>query len=89
MPLMNAAEAQIRSPQKVQMAEHDVGSFASPCTSERIAVALVLDRYDLLRKTGEACSRPSTASARNGTLVAASPIQHRGLLGRAMSRRFP
>ena len=49
MPLMNAAEAQIR--EKVQMVAHDARSFGVLSTGERIAVALVLDRYDLLQKT--------------------------------------
>jgi hypothetical protein len=49
VPLMNAAEAQIR--EKVQMVAHDARSFGVLSTGERIAVALVLDRYDLLQKT--------------------------------------
>jgi hypothetical protein len=49
VPLMNAAEAQIR--EKVQMVAHDARSFGVLSTGERIAVALVLDRYDLLHKT--------------------------------------
>ena len=49
MPLINAAEAQIR--EKVQMVAHDARSFGVLSTGERIAVALVLDRYDLLQKT--------------------------------------
>jgi hypothetical protein len=46
---MNAAEAQIRD--KVRMVAHDARSFGVLSTGERIAVALVLDRYDLLQKT--------------------------------------
>jgi hypothetical protein len=46
---MNAAEAQIRD--KVQMVAHDARSFGVLSTGERIAVALVLDRYDLVQKT--------------------------------------
>jgi hypothetical protein len=46
---MNAAEAQIRA--KVQMVVHDEHSFGVLSTGERIAVALVLDRHDLLQET--------------------------------------
>ena len=44
---MNAAESQIRN--KVQMVAHDARSFGVLSTGERIAVALVFDRYDLLQ----------------------------------------
>ncbi len=44
---MNAAEAQIRS--KVRLVAHDARSFGTLSTGERIAVAFVLDRYDLLQ----------------------------------------
>jgi hypothetical protein len=44
---MSAAERQIRK--KVQMVAHDARSFGVLSTGERIAVALVLDRYDLLQ----------------------------------------
>ena len=44
---MNAAEAQIRA--KVHRVAHDELSFGTLSTGERIAVALVLDRYDLLQ----------------------------------------
>ena len=44
---MNAAESQIRA--KVCMVAHDARSFGTLSTGERIAVALVLDRYDLLQ----------------------------------------
>jgi ribonucleotide reductase beta subunit family protein with ferritin-like domain len=43
---MSAAETQIRA--KVQMVLADADSFGVLSTGERIAVALVLDRYDLL-----------------------------------------
>ena len=46
---MNAAELQIRT--KVQMVAHDARSFGVLSTGERIAVALVFDRYDLLQHT--------------------------------------
>jgi hypothetical protein len=46
---MNAAESQIRA--KVRMVAHDARSFGTLSTGERIAVALVLNRYDLLQKT--------------------------------------
>jgi hypothetical protein len=46
---MNAAEAQIR--EKVQMVAHDAHAFGVLSTGERIAVALVFDRYDLLQNT--------------------------------------
>lgn len=46
---MNAVEVQIRA--KVRMVLADEGAFAVLPTGERIAVALVLDRYDLLRST--------------------------------------
>jgi hypothetical protein len=46
---MNAAEVQIRD--KVQMVVHDARSFGVLSTGERIAVALVLDRYDLVQET--------------------------------------
>jgi hypothetical protein len=46
---MNAVEAQIRA--KVQMVVHDEQSFGVLSTGERIAVALVLDRHDLLHET--------------------------------------
>jgi hypothetical protein len=46
---MNAAESQIRK--KVQMVADDARSFGVLSTGERIAVALVFDRYDLLQKT--------------------------------------
>jgi len=46
---MNAAEVQIR--EKVQMVAHNARSFGVLSTGERIAVALVLDRYDLVQKT--------------------------------------
>jgi hypothetical protein len=45
---MNAAEIQIR--EKVRMVAHDARSFGVLSTGERIAVALVFDRYDLLQK---------------------------------------
>ena len=44
---MNAAESQIRA--KVRMVAHDPRSFGLLSTGERIAVAMVLDRYDLLQ----------------------------------------
>jgi hypothetical protein len=44
---MNAAESQIRG--KVRMVAHDARSFRRLSTGERIAVATVLDRYDLLQ----------------------------------------
>jgi hypothetical protein len=43
---MNAAEAQIRA--KVRLVVQSGLSFATLSTGERIAVALVLDRHDLL-----------------------------------------
>ena len=46
---MNAAEAQIRA--KVRLVVQSGLSFATLSTGERIAVALVLNRYDLLQKT--------------------------------------
>jgi hypothetical protein len=46
---MNAAEIQIR--EKVRMVAHDARSFGVLSTGERIAVALVFDRYDLLQKS--------------------------------------
>ncbi len=36
---------------KVQMVVHDALSFGVLSTGERIAVALVLDRYDLVQET--------------------------------------
>ena len=44
---MNAAEAQIRA--KVRLVTHDARSFGTLSTGERIAVAFVLDRCDLLQ----------------------------------------
>ena len=44
---MNAAESQIRG--KVRMVALDALSFETLSTGERIAVAMVLDRYDLLQ----------------------------------------
>jgi len=44
---MNAAESQIRG--KVRMVALDALSFGTLSTGERIAVAMVLDRYDLLQ----------------------------------------
>jgi hypothetical protein len=44
---MNAAESQIRA--KVCMVADDARSFGTLSTGERIAVAMVLDRYDLLQ----------------------------------------
>jgi hypothetical protein len=44
---MNAAEAQIRV--KVKLVASDERSFGTLSTGERIAVALVLDRHDLLQ----------------------------------------
>ena len=44
---MNAAEAQIRA--KVQLVVQRELNFGTLSTGERIAVALVLDRYDLLQ----------------------------------------
>jgi hypothetical protein len=44
---MNAAEMQIR--EKVRMVAQDARSFGVLSTGERIAVALVFDRYDLLQ----------------------------------------
>jgi hypothetical protein len=44
---MTAPEAQIRA--KVRLVAHDAPSFGTLSTGERIAVALVLDRYDLLQ----------------------------------------
>ncbi len=44
---MNAAESQILA--KVRMVAHDALSFGTLSTGERIAVAMVLDRYDLLQ----------------------------------------
>jgi len=46
---MNAAESQILA--KVRMVAHDARSFGTLSTGERIAVALVLNRYDLLQTT--------------------------------------
>jgi len=43
-----AAEAQIR--RKVRMVEADEASFGVLSAGERIAVAFVLDRYDLLER---------------------------------------
>ena len=44
---MNATEAQIRA--KVRLVANDEPSFGTLSTGERIAVAFVLDRYDLLQ----------------------------------------
>jgi hypothetical protein len=44
---MNDAEAQIRA--KVRLVTQGEQSFGTLSTGERIAVALVLDRYDLLQ----------------------------------------
>jgi hypothetical protein len=44
---MNDAEAQIRA--KVRLVTQAEQSFGTLSTGERIAVALVLDRYDLLQ----------------------------------------
>jgi hypothetical protein len=44
---MNAAEAQIRA--KVRLVVRSGLSFATLSTGERIAVALVLDRHDLVQ----------------------------------------
>jgi hypothetical protein len=44
---MSPAEAQIRA--KVWLVAHDESSFGTLSTGERIAVALVLDRFDLLQ----------------------------------------
>ncbi len=44
---MNAAEAQIRA--KVRLVAQAEQCFGTLSTGERIAVALVLDRYDLLQ----------------------------------------
>jgi hypothetical protein len=44
---MNLAETQIRA--KVRMVALDEQSFGTLSTGERIAVAMVLDRYDLLQ----------------------------------------
>jgi hypothetical protein len=46
---VNAAEAQIRA--KMQMITADKRSFGVLSTGERIAVAFVLDRYDLVKDT--------------------------------------
>ena len=46
---MNAADAHIRV--KVQMVVADECAFGVLSSGERIAVALVLDRYDLLEQT--------------------------------------
>ena len=46
MDLRSSAEAQIRS--KVKMVLADEKLFGALSTGEKIAVALVLDRYDLL-----------------------------------------
>jgi hypothetical protein len=46
---MNAVDAQIRA--KVRMVLTNEGAFGVLSTGERIAVALVLDRYDLLGST--------------------------------------
>jgi len=46
---MIAAEAQIRA--KVRLVAQDDLSFGTLSTGERIAVAMVLDRYDLLHQT--------------------------------------
>ena len=46
---MNAAEAQIRAKVRTVLADQD--AFGVLSTGERIAVALVLDRYDLLEST--------------------------------------
>jgi hypothetical protein len=45
----NAADAQIRT--KLHLVLHDEHSFGVLSTGERIAVALILDRYDLLQET--------------------------------------
>jgi hypothetical protein len=44
---MSPAESQIRA--KVRMVAHNSRSFGTLSTGERIAVAMVLDRYDLLK----------------------------------------
>ncbi len=44
---MNAAQSQILG--KVRMVANDARSFGTLSTGERIAVAMVLDRYDLLQ----------------------------------------
>lgn len=46
---MNAAEAQIRAKVRTVLADQD--AFGVLSTGERIAVALVLNRYDLLEST--------------------------------------
>jgi len=46
---MIAGEAQIRA--KVRLVAQDDLSFGTLSTGERIAVAMVLDRYDLLHQT--------------------------------------
>lgn len=61
---MHAAEAQIRA--KVRMALADEDAFAVLSSGERIAVALILDRYDLLEQAWGPCSRPSIVSGSNG-----------------------
>jgi hypothetical protein len=62
---MNAAEAQIRA--KVRLVANDERSFGTLSTGERIAVAFVLDRYDLLQDVwGSMLEAPSTASVRTG-----------------------
>lgn len=48
---MSAAEAQIRA--KLRMVAADAQSSDVLSAGERIAVALALDRYDLLRRLGK------------------------------------
>ncbi len=77
---MNAAEAQIRA--KVYMVAHDELSFGTLSTGERIAVALVLDRYDLLQ---DACGSMLEAVHRLGPdwTQAALRVQRHGWLEEA------
>jgi hypothetical protein len=73
--LLLAAAAQIRS--KVKLLTADEADFGLLSTGERIAVALVLDRYDLLQR---AWGRTLESVDRLGTLClqAALRVQRQG-----------
>lgn len=73
-PLL-AAEAQIRS--KLELVTNDEADFALLSTGERIAVALVLDRHDLLQL---ACGHMLESVDRLGPLwtQAALRVQRQG-----------
>ena len=77
---MNAAEAQIRA--KVRLVAQAEQSFGTLSTGERIAVALVLDRYDLLQ---DAWGSMLEAMDRLGSdwIQAALRIQRHGWLDEA------